>query len=72
MQLSKTVAVKMVRSQINAAAMESLVSEWRILTHLGSHLNVVNLLRASTRLRILKANHQNIILVQQEMNAPFR
>jgi hypothetical protein len=28
-------AVKMARSQINVAAMESLVSEWRILIHLG-------------------------------------
>ena len=32
----KTVAVKMVKSQINAAAMEALVSELKILIYLGS------------------------------------
>ncbi|XP_046459151.1 platelet-derived growth factor receptor alpha-like [Daphnia pulex] len=45
----KTVAVKMVKSQINAAAMEALVSELKILIYLGSHLNVVNLLGACTK-----------------------
>ncbi|XP_057368363.2 vascular endothelial growth factor receptor 1-like [Daphnia carinata] len=45
----RTVAVKMVRSQTNVAAMESLVSELKILIHLGSHLNVVNLLGACTK-----------------------
>jgi serine/threonine protein kinase len=49
----KTVAVKMVRSQTNVAAMESLVGELKILIHLGSHLNVVNLLGACTK-RITK------------------
>jgi hypothetical protein len=45
----KTVAVKMVRSQTNVAALEALASELKILIHLGSHLNVVNLLGACTK-----------------------
>ena len=47
-QTVKTVAVKMVRSQANVAALEALVSELKILIHLGSHLNVVNLMGACT------------------------
>jgi hypothetical protein len=46
---AKTVAVKMVKSQSNVAALEALVSELKILIHLGSHLNVVNLLGACTK-----------------------
>ena len=46
---AKTVAVKMVKSQTNVAALEALVSELKILIHLGSHLNVVNLLGACTK-----------------------
>ena len=45
----KTVAVKMVRSEANVAAMEALISELKILVYLGSHLNVVNLLGACTK-----------------------
>ncbi|XP_046637865.1 vascular endothelial growth factor receptor 1-like isoform X1 [Daphnia pulicaria] len=45
----KTVAVKMVKSQTNVAAMEALMSELKILIHLGSHLNAVNLLGACTK-----------------------
>ena len=45
---AKTVAVKMVRSQTNIVALEALVSEMKILMHLASHLNVVNLLGACT------------------------
>ncbi|KAI9559272.1 hypothetical protein GHT06_016061 [Daphnia sinensis] len=45
----KTVAVKMVKSQTNMAALENLVSELKILIYLGSHLNVVNLLGACTK-----------------------
>ena len=44
------VAVKMVRSQLSSAtsnvAIESFISELKILSYLGSHLNVVNLLGA--------------------------
>lgn len=45
----KTVAVKMIRSHTNMAAMEALVSEMKILIYLGSHLNVVSLLGACTK-----------------------
>jgi hypothetical protein len=45
----KTVAVKMIKSATNVAALESLVSELKILIYLGSHLNVVNLLGACTK-----------------------
>ncbi|XP_057369375.1 vascular endothelial growth factor receptor 2-like [Daphnia carinata] len=45
----KTVAVKMVRSQTNVAALEALVGELKIMIHLGAHLNVVNLLGACTK-----------------------
>lgn len=45
----KTVAVKMVRSQTNDAAMDALISELKILIYLGSHVNVVNLLGACTK-----------------------
>jgi len=45
----RTVAVKMVRSQGNAAALEALICELKIMIHLGSHLNVVNLLGACTK-----------------------
>lgn len=45
----KTVAVKMVRSQTNATALEALISELKIMIYLGAHLNVVNLLGACTK-----------------------
>ena len=44
-----TVAVKMARDKTNVAALEALVSELKILIHLGSHENVVNLLGACTK-----------------------
>ena len=46
---TKTVAVKMVRSQANVSAIEALVSEMKIMSFLGSHLNVVNLIGACTK-----------------------
>jgi hypothetical protein len=39
----------MIRSQTNAAALEALVSELKIMIYLGAHLNVVNLLGACTK-----------------------
>ena len=45
----RTVAVKMIRSSANNTAIEALISELKILIHLGSHLNVVNLLGACTK-----------------------
>lgn len=44
-----TVAVKMVNSTRNTVAIKALVSELKIMIHLGSHLNVVNLLGACTK-----------------------
>ena len=46
-----TVAVKMVRSHVNATngAIESLIGELKILVYLGAHVNVVNLLGACTK-----------------------
>uniref|UniRef100_A0A674NTL7 receptor protein-tyrosine kinase n=1 Tax=Takifugu rubripes TaxID=31033 RepID=A0A674NTL7_TAKRU len=41
------VAIKMVKS--NSGAVQSLMSELKVLVHLGPHLNIVNLLGACTR-----------------------
>ncbi len=46
--LTQTVAVKMIRSYADLSALASLVSELKILIHLGSHVNIVNLLGACT------------------------
>lgn len=54
----RTVAVKMVRSQANNAAIEALICELKIMIHLGSHLNVVNLLGACTK-RLTKGIEHN-------------
>lgn len=43
------VAVKMVKSRFDVAEIKSLVGELKILVHLGTHLNVVNLLGAVTK-----------------------
>ena len=48
-KISKTVAVKMVRSKTSVTALEDLVSELKVLVYLGSHLNVLNLLGACTK-----------------------
>ena len=44
-----TVAVKMVRSHGNMIGLKALMSELKILIHMGFHLNVVNLLGACTK-----------------------
>lgn len=54
-----TVAVKKARLTADASALQSLVSELKIMIHLGSHLNVVNLLGACTK-RISKGNPKNV------------
>ena len=46
---NSTVAVKMVKSQVDTTALSSLASELKIMIHLGNHLNVVNLLGACTK-----------------------
>lgn len=43
------VAVKMVKKQTDNDVMKALVSELKIMIHLGQHLNVVNLLGAVTK-----------------------
>lgn len=47
--VNSTVAVKMVKSQVDDTALSSLASELKILIHLGKHFNVVNLLGACTK-----------------------
>lgn len=44
-----TVAVKMVKRHADPAYIRALVSELKILAHLGKNLNVVNLLGACTK-----------------------
>jgi serine/threonine protein kinase len=66
----KTVAVKMVKSQTNVAAMEALMSELKILIHLGSHLNVVNLLGACTK-KISQGKCQRIVNITLVNLKPF-
>ncbi|XP_035776814.1 platelet-derived growth factor receptor alpha-like isoform X4 [Anopheles albimanus] len=44
-----TVAVKMVKKQTDNEVMRALISELKIMVHLGQHLNVVNLLGAVTK-----------------------
>ncbi|XP_069679677.1 vascular endothelial growth factor receptor 1-like isoform X2 [Periplaneta americana] len=44
-----TVAVKMIRSGADRSYIKALASELKIMIHLGKHLNVVNLLGASTK-----------------------
>ena len=39
----------MVKSSVNLVELESLISELKVLIHLGPHLNVVNLLGACTK-----------------------
>ena len=46
---TKTVAVKIVKSKNNVAALEDLISELKVLIYIGTHLNVVNLLGACTK-----------------------
>ena len=43
------VAVKMVKSGVDRSFIKTLAAELKIMTHLGKHLNVVNLLGASTK-----------------------
>lgn len=61
-QSVKSVAVKMIRSQGNMLALKALMSELKIMIHLGSHLNVVNLLGACTK-NIGKGKEMFLILI---------
>ena len=55
-----TVAVKMVRSHGNMFGLKALMSELKIMIHMGSHLNVVNLLGACTK-SVSKGEHTRIL-----------
>jgi hypothetical protein len=59
-----TVAIKIVRSRTNAAAYEGLISELKILIHLGAHVNILNLLGACTK-RIHRGNNLNRICLKK-------
>ncbi|XP_049548723.1 vascular endothelial growth factor receptor 3-like isoform X2 [Anopheles darlingi] len=56
-----TVAVKIVKDKHDDDAMRALLSELKILTHLGRHLNVVNLLGAVTQ---NVSNHELMVIVE--------
>lgn len=46
---STITAVKMVRSNIDPVYIKSLITELKIMIHVGKHMNVVNLLGAYTK-----------------------
>ncbi|XP_021928983.1 vascular endothelial growth factor receptor 2-like isoform X4 [Zootermopsis nevadensis] len=48
-EMKTVVAVKMVKRNTDHTYIKALVSELKIMVHLGKHLNVVNLLGASTK-----------------------
>lgn len=56
------VAVKMVKKQTDNEVMRALVSELKIMVHLGQHLNVVNLLGAVTQ-NIAKSMRQLTFII---------
>ncbi|XP_063845355.1 vascular endothelial growth factor receptor 2-like isoform X2 [Scylla paramamosain] len=45
-----TVAIKMCKNDVNALQIDAIISELKIMMHLGAHLNIVNLLGANTEL----------------------
>ncbi|XP_075234261.1 vascular endothelial growth factor receptor kdr-like [Lycorma delicatula] len=56
-----TVAVKMVKQNVDETHIVALASELKIMIHLGRHLNVVNLLAACTR---NLSNHELLVIVE--------
>lgn len=68
------VAVKMVRSHGNMIGLKALMSELKIMIHMGSHLNVVNLLGACTKHVAKGLVHSNLkcpILVRFQLFLSF-
>lgn len=53
--ITTTVAVKILKPNTDLFYAKSLISELNVMTHLGTHLNVVNLLGACTE-NIRKSN----------------
>lgn len=62
--VATTVAVKMVKKNSDLATIKALVSELKIMIHLGKHLNVVNVLGACTGdIRKSKLNNPHLVYV---------
>jgi FMS-like tyrosine kinase 1 len=57
-----SVAVKMVKSGVDRSFIKALTSELKIMIHLGKHLNIVNLLGASTK-GLAKSMFQFLLVV---------
>lgn len=56
-----TVAVKMVKPDADESHFKALMSELKVMVHLGKHANVVNLLGACTK-SLAKKSIENLIL----------
>ena len=54
-----TVAVKMVKPQADITYMKALMAELKIMIHIGKHLNIVNLLGAST----VRLNRRELLVI---------
>lgn len=65
-----TVAVKMVKANTDDEIMRALISELKIMVHLGQHLNVVNLLGAVTK-NIAKRKKKISYLTRKKLNSIF-
>ena len=63
----RIVAVKMVKSNFDPTALESLASELKIMIYLGFHPNLVNLLGACTRDIISGTSFKYYCLSQQRI-----
>uniref|UniRef100_A0A8C1MZY1 Vascular endothelial growth factor receptor 3 n=1 Tax=Cyprinus carpio TaxID=7962 RepID=A0A8C1MZY1_CYPCA len=78
---SNTVAVKMLKEGATASEHKALMSELKILIHIGNHLNVVNLLGACTKtngpLMVIVeyckyGNLSNFLRAKREFFLPYR
>ncbi|XP_052470152.1 vascular endothelial growth factor receptor 3 isoform X4 [Carassius gibelio] len=78
---SSTVAVKMLKEGATASEHKALMSELKILIHIGNHLNVVNLLGACTKpngpLMVIVeyckyGNLSNFLRAKREFFLPYR
>jgi len=63
-----TVAVKMVKANADESHIKALMSELKIMVHLGQHVNVVNLLGACTEhlAKRSKLSAKNLPLLNSE------
>lgn len=76
-----TVAVKMVKPNSDESHFKALMSELKIMIHLGQHVNVVNLLGACTkqlvkkRTKLIKTNYCRLNIepyIQNNLKKKFR